>query len=399
MVPTRRWLAQLCGTSMSSPSSPSRSVQDVTRDVRVLHDYSPKIPPPLHEDQNESSTGTQQSAGTASSGLPNGSSRWVVNYALTVAHLVAADGDRNIAGEFLDAINPIRCGGTAKERKIMNTATTQTYSQTPTNIINTAGVDFAYRRRGSGGDLPLVLAGYFTSNMDDWDPLIVDGLAADREVITFDYPGVGSSTGVTPANVAELSGSCLDFLHGLGLTRVDFLGFSLGGMIAQQMAFEEPGMIRRMVLCGTGPRGGEKMTFTELSADEQDDPVALILKSFFTPSKTSQSAGDAYLRRLRLHTAQRDSPVTRTSADAQLRAIRAWGTIPTNDRYAMLNGISQPTLIVHGNKDIVVDPINAFILQQHLPHATLLLLPDASHGAQSQHAEVFLANARLFLNN
>jgi len=281
----------------------------------------------------------------------------------------------------------------------VTTAAPPTYSQTPTLMIDTPNVDFAYRRLSAGGDLPLVLAGYFASNMDDWDPLIVDGLAADREVITFDYPGAGNSTGVTPPNVAELSVSCFDFLDRLGLTSVDFLGFSLGGMIAQQMAFEQPEMVHRMILCGTGPRGGEKMTFTELSTDEQDDPVALVLKSFFTPSQTSQRAGDAYLRRLRLRQADRDSPVTKASANVQLRAIREWGEVPPDDRYAMLSDITQPALIVHGGKDIVVDPINAFILQQHLPHATLLLLPDASHGAQSQYAEVFLANALMFLNN
>jgi pimeloyl-ACP methyl ester carboxylesterase len=282
----------------------------------------------------------------------------------------------------------------------MNTRTAQTYLQTPTEVISTAeGVDFAYRRIGSGNDVPLVLGGYFASNMDDWDPLIVDGLAADREVITFDYPGMGGSTGVAPASVAELTVGCLGFLRALNLTTVDFLGFSLGGMVAQQMALDQPEMIRRIILCGTGPRGGEKMTFTELSIDELEDPVALILNSFFTESESGQSAGKAYLRRLSLRKTERVSPVTLTSADAQLRAIREWGTIPATNRYAMLNGITQPALIVHGNKDIVVDPINAFILQEHLPYATLLVLPDASHGAQSQHAEVFLANARLFLNS
>jgi pimeloyl-ACP methyl ester carboxylesterase len=282
----------------------------------------------------------------------------------------------------------------------MNTRTVQTYLQTPTEVISTAdGVDFAHRRIGSGGDLPLVLAGYFASNIDDWDPLIVDGLAADREVITFDYPGAGGSSGVTPATVAELTTSCLGFLRALSLTTVDFLGFSLGGMVAQQIAFEQAEMIRRMILCGTGPRGGEKMTFTELSIDELEDPVALILNSFFTESESGQGAGKAYLRRLSLRKTERVSPVTLRSADAQLRAIREWGTVPAENRYAMLNAITQPALIVHGDKDIVVDPVNAFILEEHLPDATLLVLPDASHGAQSQYADVFLANARLFLNN
>jgi len=282
----------------------------------------------------------------------------------------------------------------------MKPPTAQTYSHTPTQVISPVdGVDFAYRRLGSGGDVPLVLAGYFASNIDDWDPLIVDGLAADREVITFDYPGVGGSSGVTPAIVAELTVDCLGFLRALGLITVDFLGFSLGGMVAQQIAFDRPETIRRMILCGTGPRGGENMTFTELSIDELEDPVALLMNSFFTPSEASQSAGKAYLGRLSLRETERVSLVTHTSAEAQLRAIREWGTIPANNRYAMLSAITQPALIVHGNKDVVVDPINAFVLEERLPNATLLMFADASHGAQSQHAEVFLANARLFLNS
>jgi pimeloyl-ACP methyl ester carboxylesterase len=184
----------------------------------------------------------------------------------------------------------------------------------------------------------------------------------------------------------------------MDLTTVDFLGFSLGGMVAQQIASCHPEMFRRMILSGTAPRGGEKLTFTELSIDDLKDPVALILKSFFTPSDSSQAAGQAYLKRLNRPVADRDTPVTMTAAAAQLRAIREWGEVPTTDRYAVLTTIQQPTLIVHGTKDIVVDSVNAIILAENLSDATLLILPDASHGAQSQHAEVFLANARLFLN-
>ena len=282
----------------------------------------------------------------------------------------------------------------------MNTPTTRTYSQTPTDVVRAAsGIDFAYRRVGNRGDIPLVLANYFAANMDDWDPLIVDGLAADRDVITFDYPGIGSSAGATPATVAEFAVDCVGFLHALGLTTVDFLGFSLGGMVAQQIASSHPELFRRMILCGTGPRGGEKMTFTELSIDELNDPVALLLNSFFTPSDASQAAGHAYLDRLNRREADRDTPVTMTAAAAQLRAIREWGEIPTTDRYAMLSTIRQPTLIVHGAKDIVVDSMNAIVLEENLCDARLLILPDASHAVQSQHAEVFLAIARLFLNS
>jgi pimeloyl-ACP methyl ester carboxylesterase len=282
---------------------------------------------------------------------------------------------------------------------LVSTSTTQTYSQTPTEVVRAAnGVDFAYRRTGSRGGIPLVLANYFAANLDDWDPLIVDGLAADSDAITFDYPGIGASTGTTPANVAEFAEECVGFLHALGLTTVDFLGFSLGGMIAQQIASSHPEMLRCMILCGTGPRGGEKMTFDELSAEELNDPVALLLNAFFTPSDASQAAGHEYVDRLNRRVADRDAPVTASAAAAQLQAIRGWGQIPTTDRYAMLSTIRQPTLIVHGVNDVVVDSVNAMILAEHLSGATLLMFPDASHGAQSQHSDVFLANARLFLN-
>jgi pimeloyl-ACP methyl ester carboxylesterase len=281
----------------------------------------------------------------------------------------------------------------------METPTMQTYSHAPTPVVRArSGIDFAYRRLGDRGEVPLVLGNYFAANIDDWDPLIVDGLAADRDVITFDYPGIGSSTGATAATVAELAVDCLGFLDALGLTTVDFLGFSLGGMVAQQIASSNPEVVRRMILCGTAPRGGEKLTFTELSIDELNDPVALLLKSFFTPSDASQAAGHAYLDRINRREADRDTPVSMTAAAAQLRAIREWGEIPTTGRYAMLRAIEKPTLIVHGTDDVVVDSVNAVILDEHLSGAKLLILPDASHGAQSQYADVFLANVRLFLN-
>jgi pimeloyl-ACP methyl ester carboxylesterase len=281
----------------------------------------------------------------------------------------------------------------------MKMPTTWTYTQTPTDIVRIAsGIDVAYRRLGKRGDTPLVLGNYFAADLDDWDPLIVESLAADRDVITFDYPGVGRSTGSTPETVAELADDCVAFLHALGLTTVDLFGFSLGGMVAQQIASSRPEMVRRMILCGTGPRGGAKMTFTELSIDDLDDPVALILKSFFTPTETSQAAGREYLVRTNRAGKEQDSMVSGAAATAQLRSIREWGAIPTTNRYAMLTNIQQPCLVVHGSRDIVVDSVNAVILEENLSDAILLMLPDASHGAQSQYAQLFLANALLFLS-
>jgi pimeloyl-ACP methyl ester carboxylesterase len=141
------------------------------------------------------------------------------------------------------------------------------------------------------------------------------------------------------------------------------------------------------------------MTFTERSADEQADPEQFLLGAFFSPSDASQAAGRAYLKRLAARTTDRDRPVSPKTAEAQLRAIREWGTVPSRDRYAGLPKIKQPTLIVHGTKDIVVQPINAFILSQHLPNAQLIMYSNSSHGAQYQHADLFLQHAKLFLSS
>jgi pimeloyl-ACP methyl ester carboxylesterase len=214
-------------------------------------------------------------------------------------------------------------------------------------------------------------------------------VAAERDVILFDNAGVGSSTGETPSTVAAMTKDSVDFCRALDLKSFYIVGFSLGGMIAQQLAFEYPDMIRRMILLGTGPRGGEGMTFTELSVDDLADPEALLMSTFFTSSEASKAAGRAYIERLKLRVADRDAPICKKAAGAQLEALREWGTIPSTDRYAMLAWIRQRTLIVHGSKDIVVIPINAFLLAQHLPDAQLVMYPDASHGAQSQHAESF----------
>jgi len=273
-----------------------------------------------------------------------------------------------------------------------------THETAPTRFVQVGDVGFAYRRFGRPGGLPLLLLNYFAANMDNWDPKVTNAFAAEREVILLDNAGVGGSSGETPSTVAAMTTDCVEFCRALDVRNMDVVGFSLGGMIAQQLALEYPDMIRRMILLGTGPRGGEGMTFTELSLDELGDPVALLTSAFFTASKTSQAAGQAYIERLKLRVMDHDAPVSMKAAGAQLEAIREWGSIPSTDRYAMLPRIHQRTLVVHGSKDIVVVPINAFILAQHLPDAQLVMYPDASHGAQSQHAEVFLQHARLFLD-
>jgi pimeloyl-ACP methyl ester carboxylesterase len=245
-----------------------------------------------------------------------------------------------------------------------------------TQFVQVGDVRFAYRRFGRRGGLPLLFLNYFAANMDDWDPKVTNGFAAEHEVILFDNAGVGSSTGETPPTVAAMTKDCVDFCRALDLKRFDIVGFSLGGMVAQLLAFEHPETIRRIILLGTGPRGGEGMTFTELSLDALADPVALLMSAFFTSSETSKAAGRAYIERLQLRVADRDAPISKKAAGAQLAAIREWGAVPSKNRYAMLARIQQRTLIVCGSKDIVVMPINAFLLAQRLPDAQLVMYPD-----------------------
>jgi pimeloyl-ACP methyl ester carboxylesterase len=165
------------------------------------------------------------------------------------------------------------------------------------------------------------------------------------------------------------------------------------------LSLEHPQLVGQLILLGTGPRGGEDMTFAELSPEEQADPVAFLLGAFFAPSQASQAAGREFVKRLESRKNDRDLPVSRDSAVAQLAAIRDWGTIPATGRYATLKSITHPTLIVHGNKDIVVTPINAFILAEHLPNAQLIMYPDSSHGAFYQRRKAFLEHVKIFLSD
>lgn len=273
-----------------------------------------------------------------------------------------------------------------------------THETVPTKFVEAEGMRYAYRRFGKAGKVPLLFLEYFNSNMDGWDPAVTNSLAANLEIILFDNAGVGGSGGETPYTVVEMMQHCIAFCRAVGLNAIHIVGFSLGGMIAQQLALERPDLVGRLILLGTGPRGGEGMTFTELSPEEQADPIAFLLGAFFSPSEASQAAGREYVKRLGSRKRDRDLPVSSNSAVAQLAAIREWGTIPSTGRYDTLKNITHPTLIVHGNKDIVVAPVNALILAEHLPNAQLIVYPDSSHGAHYQHARTFLQHVNLFLS-
>src|SRR2546426_10521470 len=116
----------------------------------------------------------------------------------------------------------------------------------PTQFLETKKEKYAYRRFGNGPGLPLLFLQHFTGTLDNWDPAVTDPLATGREVILFDNAGVGRSTGDVSQTIAEMAGHAMAFLDGLGMETCDVIGYSLGGMVALQMAQDQPSIFRRL---------------------------------------------------------------------------------------------------------------------------------------------------------
>ena len=277
-----------------------------------------------------------------------------------------------------------------------------THQTVPTQFVKANGIRFAYRRFGKGGSVPLVFNMHFTGTMDHWDPAVTDGFAQDREVILFDNAGISSSSGEVPTSIEEMAANAVAFIKALALTQVDVLGFSLGGLVAQEISLSAAKLVRRLVLVGTGPRGGEGMATLTPEAQavfgaKYKNPDDVWLAGFFTPSKASQAAGREYLRRFRLRTDDRDPEANEKVAPAQLEALGKWGTRRENP-YQYLKQIAQPTLVVNGSTDVIIYTINSFILQQNIPNAQLILYPDSNHGSQYQYPERFVRHVSMFLS-
>ena len=274
----------------------------------------------------------------------------------------------------------------------------------PTQFIETRLETYAYRRFGGGAAPPLVFLQHFTGTLDNWDPAVTDVLAQGREVILFENAGVGRSTGEVPDTVQGMATHLLAFADALGLTQVDLLGFSLGGMVAQQAALDRPALVRKMLLVGTAPEGGEDIMHLEKPElrEALEDPdlqgLPVLVKLFFAPSDSSQAAGRAFVARLAARTGEWEPISGPEVARAQLAAFRAWERVD-GERFGKLQRITQPTLVVNGVLDTMIPVRNSYALAEHLPRAMLVTYPDAGHGSLFQYHESFVRQASQFLGS
>lgn len=278
---------------------------------------------------------------------------------------------------------------------------TASFVQAPGETVDVGGTPFAYRELGPAAGVPLVLLNHITAVLDDWDPAVVDGFAAERRVIVVDLRGVGGSGGTTPDSIEAMAADTVTFLEALGLDTADLLGFSLGGMVVQAVAQQRPDLVRRIVLAGTSPAGDEgpagwgaglQSAFGR-SATEGKHPKHYL---FFSPTPRSQAAADAFLARLDERTEDRDTPVTDETIGAQLTAAGKWeqGSSP-----AGLADVDKPVLVVNGDNDFLVPTISSFHLARLLPNATLSIYPDAGHGGIFQYHDLFVQQVLDFLRD
>jgi pimeloyl-ACP methyl ester carboxylesterase len=278
---------------------------------------------------------------------------------------------------------------------------TDTYAEAPNQMVSAAnGVDYAYRRTGQGA-VPLVLLQHFRGNLDNWDPALIDALAAGRPVITFDNTGVGGSSGVTPGTVTEMARDAITFLDALGIGQADLLGFSIGSFVAQEIALIRPAVVRRVVLASSAPQGAAGMhgwAPEVIGAVGVPQPApAAYLGVFFAPSATSQQAGEQVLGRLAARTTDRDKATTWETRLAQYDAVCAWG-IPDHARLQRVSAIEAPVFVANGDRDPMIRPHYSHLLAGLIPGARVTIYPDSAHGFLFQHHAGFAADVADFLS-
>jgi pimeloyl-ACP methyl ester carboxylesterase len=274
------------------------------------------------------------------------------------------------------------------------------YAKAPARTINAGGATYAYRELGPKGGIPVVFFVHLAANLDNWDPRIVDAIAKNRHVITFDQRGVGASTGKVPDTIEEAADHAYEFITALGLEKIDVFSFSMGGFIAQDLIVKHPDLVRKLVLTGTGPRGGKDIdkvvgvTYWDIlrATLTRSDPKEFL---FFNRNATGKAAAKAFVKRLEERTTDRDKPIGIRAFRTQLKAIQKYGRSAPSD----LSTFTQPTLIANGDHDRMVPSVLSEDMHRRIKDSELVIYPDSGHGGVFQFHEKFAPAAADFLAN
>jgi pimeloyl-ACP methyl ester carboxylesterase len=284
----------------------------------------------------------------------------------------------------------------------VTTAQQQTYADASTKVVAAAdGTAYAYRDVGSG-TVPLVLLQHFRGNLDNWDPALIDALAADRRVVTFDNAGVGGTNGTTPNTIEQMAAGAIAFFDAMELDRVDILGFSIGSFVAQEIALSRPVLARSLVLASAAPKGAAGMHgwapwVIDAVGKPEPDPIGY-LKVFFAKSASSQQAGQQAAQRIFGRTSNQDQPTTWQTRQAQYDAVCSWG-VPNHSLLQRLSAIEQPVFVANGDSDPMILPHFSHLLAGLIPQARLKVYPDAAHGFLFQYFTEFAADVEAFLRS
>jgi pimeloyl-ACP methyl ester carboxylesterase len=272
------------------------------------------------------------------------------------------------------------------------------YAKAPARTITVDGVTYAYRELGPTGGDPVIFFVHLAATLDNWDPRIIDPIARDHHVIAFDNRGVGGSTGQVPDSVEAMADDAYTFIRALGFDTVDIFSFSLGGMVAQALVVKHPELVRRLILTGTGPKGGKDMdkvagtTYYDIlrATLTRSDPKEFL---FFNRNTTGKRAGKEFVQRLEERTVDRDSKIKVKAFQTQLKAIKKWGRSTPAD----LSMITQPTLIANGDNDRMVPSVLSEDLHRRIKDSELIIYPDSDHGGIFQFHDKFAPVAVEFL--
>lgn len=268
-------------------------------------------------------------------------------------------------------------------------------------FIEVGGTRYAYRKLGADTGVPLVFFIHFRGTIENWDPHMIEPIAKERPVILFDNKGVGETNGETPTTIAEMASDAAQFIKALELGKVDILGFSIGGMVAQEVALQQGQLVRRLILAGTSPEAGinpdsEIVQRMNKNGGTQEEGIEDFMFFFYRPTESSRARGMASLQRI---FAQKTINSSDQVQQAQLQAIAKWAQPKQNQQFGWLQQITHPVLVTNGVTDVMVPTANSYVLTEKLPNAQLIVYPDSGHGHLFQFPKEFAKHVNQFLDS